>query len=1020
MAQRSKALHQTLPPNAPWQVRRIRAALVSLLLLTALLAAGILFLKYKLEALRTVVQAEVAARVGAKVEAGAILVNGVRGLRIDGLHMAIGVPQGPQVDFRCPATYLDLDLADLASGRVTLSRVRMDHAVFVVNRPEGAPWIPAGDGGGGMDEVVLPKGLAFRATGEGCRVKIKNVARGSDLELNDLDFDLSRLQDGVDFMGRIAGHVSDNREKPFQVNVRFASQEDFDVRLVSGPIDAADLNRLLPEPEPFVQSGAIRPQVRVSGFPNRAIVLSMEVPFNDVQLRGQPAFLAPATGVLTALASYDVPGRLLTFNSAQASSAQLGGRLQGTISFAQESPELALHLEATQIPADEIIDSVLAGQAAALEDVEVSFAPPYAVALDLTGPTTAPTFTALADVSGGSVKFKSRDAAMPSGSLTFSQLQLAYAPGAALPTGALNITGGTLAHAAYDVKVENISGSLRLDQKSIVLDPIQAQITGNTVVGRVRHDLAAGSTEFSLEGALSNLENTPLGSEIPDVKLAGEVGFRGNGSVTKERLSVDLDVDATRTRFDLEWWLRKPMGIGTSLKAVNITMIPGKSITLTGTAEVNTSTLNAAVEVKHVNSKWRLEAIRIKSDAVDVATLGRCFRIPYTASGGALRNASMDWRREGDPEKGRMITILADIDTIDLLARETTVPIHCADAHLEVVLDDRDLEKRLGLVKVRAKDAAIPPFKVKWLLPLKAEDPELDALYPPDDRVWTIDVGAETVELPPWQGTAFTCLVEDDNDKTVIQRYAATVGSGTLEGNYHQTKTDHTSELYAKWDGVPVSYLLRHLEMPEVLSGTSTGEYRSTADEDDPATTQGTGFFSVRDGRFSADALQAQFSEKMAKSTMQLPPSLKFDELKAGVQMGGDRVETKELLLSAEGIRVTGNGSFITSGDLDYAIAVAITPETALTIPILRDSFNLEGHRLTQSDIQLAFDIKGPIFDPDVKLTGLPGVGDTLVSGAAEVTSETMRIIDFPRQILLDLFKIGGGILGSGRQQRNP
>ncbi len=745
-APRSKILHEALPPNAPWQVRRIRAALVGLLLLTALLAAGILFLKFKLESLRTVVQAEISARVGANVEAGAILVNGVRGLRIDGLHIEVGAPGGPEVDFRCPATYLDLDIADLASGRLTISRVRLDNAVFVVTRPEGAPWIPASTGGSGMGPIALPAGLAFRATGENCRVRVKNVVRGSSLDLTNLNFDLSRLQDGADFMARIAGQLDEAGEKPFQVNVRFASEEDFDLRLVSGAVDAGDLNRLLAEPEPFVQSGSIRPQLRVSGFPNRAIVLSVEVPFEGLQLRGQPPFLQPASGALTALANYDVQTRLLTLNSAQAASEQLGGRLSGTVSFANESPELALHLEATQIPADEIIDTLLAGQTAALAAVDVAFSPPYAVALDLTGPVSAPTFTAMANVSSGKVTVKGKDAALPSGSLDFGQLELAYAPGAALPTGSLNITGGTLAHAAYGVTLENISGSLRLDEKAVVLDPIQAQITGNTIVGSVRHDIAAGATEFSLEGTVSHLENTPLGGEIPDVVLAGDIGLRGKGTLTKERLSVDLDVDATRTRFDLEWWLRKPAGIGTSLKAVNLTFIPNKSISITGTAEVNTSSLSAAVDVKHTGTRWRLEGIRLKSDAVDVATLGKCFRIPYTATGGALKNATMEWRREGDPEKGRIITILADIDAIQLLARDTEIPLRCEEAKLEVVLDDRDPLNTLGSVNVRAKDAFIPPFKVKWLLPIKAEDPALDALYPPDDRVWNIDVASDTVE----------------------------------------------------------------------------------------------------------------------------------------------------------------------------------------------------------------------------------------------------------------------------------
>jgi len=40
-------------------------------------------------------------------------------------------------------------------------------------------------------------------------------------------------------------------------------------------------------------------------------------------------------------------------------------------------------------------------------------------------------------------------------------------------------------------------------------------------------------------------------------------------------------------------------------------------------------------------------------------------------------------------------------------------------------------------------------------------------------------------------------------------------------------------------------------------------------------------------------------------------------------------------------------------------------------------------------------------------------VSVTLVSGAFEVGSDVTKIIDIPRQILVDLLKLGGGLVGA-------
>ena len=97
-------------------------------------------------------------------------------------------------------------------------------------------------------------------------------------------------------------------------------------------------------------------------------------------------------------------------------------------------------------------------------------------------------------------------------------------------------------------------------------------------------------------------------------------------------------------------------------------------------------------------------------------------------------------------------------------------------------------------------------------------------------------------------------------------------------------------------------------------------------------------------------------------------------------------------------------------------------PATAKGIPALRTYFNLDGMKHSQSNLKLAFHIFGARNSPKMELDGMPSVGDTILSGAVEVTTDVMKVVDLPRQILLDLFKIGGGIVGAGgrKSQGDP
>ncbi|MGC8844492.1 MAG: hypothetical protein ACP5QY_01445 [Candidatus Hydrogenedens sp.] len=129
--------------------------------------------------------------------------------------------------------------------------------------------------------------------------------------------------------------------------------------------------------------------------------------------------------------------------------------------------------------------------------------------------------------------------------------------------------------------------------------------------------------------------------------------------------------------------------------------------------------------------------------------------------------------------------------------------------------------------------------------------------------------------------------------------------------------------------------------------------------------------------------------------------------------MEKDLVKTPNVQFRSEGLQINGSGQFIIDGDMDYDLSVTLSPQLASQIAVIRDSFNIRGHQIIQNPIQLGFRVHGPSFSPKGQVKELPPLVVTLVSGAAEITTEAFRVIDIPRKILVDLLKLGGGVLGS-------
>ncbi len=999
-------------------------------MLTILFAGGVLFVKYKLGSLRETMQSRIETKLGGRLQVGALRVNGLRGFRVEGLEARLITPVGPIVEVAIPAVYVYIDLIDLLYGEVTIERLQVDDARVMIARPENGDWFKPSDKPLGDGDLEAIRKIGLRVTGSRCAIDIRNVVGDTHLRLDQIDFDLSHLASAAEINGTLSGLINGAGNKRLDLNLRFASPDDFDFRAQCGEITAEDVNVFLPAPKHIVQAGTVVPRVRLAGYPNKTLVLALDASFRGLSFRDQPEFFAPATGSLTALASYDIDSHLLSLATAKVNAEQLAGRLDGTISLAGPQPLFDLHLQADQVPFKEAFDYFLQGKSDRYGKLVIDLTEPYRVGAGLQGTPAAPIFSAEASVGAGRVAFTPKDARMPRADLKFGLMKIAWASGDPMPYGSFNITDGIIDQDDVGLHASKVSGTLLLKETSVALDPVSAELTGNAFVGRASYDLEAQKGEFSVTGALREAEKTPLG-EIDDFAVAGTVNAHCDGELSKDRLLFVSDLDLTQAQVDFDWWLRKPIGVGAVIKGLKVEMFPNKRFTIHGEGAIDATKLKADFEFSWTNKKWMSQNITFVLDPVDAATAGKCLRIPYTAGGGTGKNFVIEWKRKNNLPKDNTVHVAGDFNEATFVANDTSVPIHGKDLHVDVMVDV-SATRESGVVLVKAGEAEIPPLDVKWLLPLRPENPspaEAEAKKKrkkkddddgPEKReaTWVFNLDGDALEMAPWKGTKFKGVAFDDPNASGLRSFSAEVDGGKIEGNFRVERGDNVAEMNARWDKIPASYLCQHLKFPDLLDGTASGHVHYTQDNDDPSTLKGAGAFEIINGRFSADFLAKQLKDQLKSDKAVLPPSLEFSHFSADVELNGDTISPRNILLKGAGITVTGEGQYVSDGDMHFMLKASITPETAQRMPILLRSFNITGHQLTRNNIELAFDISGPTFHPSSAVTGLPSVGVTLVSGAGEVASEAIKVIDAPRQILIDLIKIFGGIVGPGSKNQ--
>lgn len=988
-------------------------------MVSGLLAAVTLFVEYRLESLRQMVLEAAQSHIGVGLDADSIAAAGVRGIRIDDLQLDFSPEQGPIASIRVPTTYIYIDIIGLLYGELNIDRIELDHARLRVRRVPGNAWYNPQDptffaSKGGQ---ILSMG-AFRVLGKQCTLQVDNVVRDTALSINELDFDVYRVPHSKHILATASGLLNNQEHSRFDGSLIYTSPRDFELKVESSRLTTADVNVFLPASKQLVQTGAAQPKARIVAYPDMTLMVWLETTFENLTIRDHPPFLRPATGTLEVLASYNTVSRELTLNSASAESAQIGvGKLSGYISLEKEIPQFDIHIESSRLPLAEILDLAVTGNLQDHGKLDVRLAEPYEVSLDLTGTIEEPRIAASANAAGGTLAFVPQDDRFPKAEIVLDDVEGTWDSREKIARAALTVADGNVSLDKYGVDIQNIAGLVRLEDRALQIQPLNFVFQGNALVGGLSYSFAEKTGSASLNGALANLEKTPLADAIRDTALSGTATLKASADLRPEHTTAEFSVELTQAQVDYKWFFSKPAGLGATLHG-KADLTPGEKVALNGQIRMAETIVDADMYLTKPGPKWSLQHALLSADKADIGTIAKCLQLPYEFRGSALQTASYDWTRDNVEPTEWHATLECEVEELHMLPTGIETPHVMKDTSVRLALT-RGGNPSTGELWLHAADASTPPFGVKWFNPVKCP-PELIDRFPPVPRDWTFHMQADHLVAPPWEGTAFSGEAHFTETEVGLREFQATVGEqGSVKGQYALSRAENAYETTFVWESIPASPLLKHLKFPDILEGTASGNVTYSLDRDDPHTLRGQGRFDIAAGRFNADFLLAQFKGKLQESASMLPPSLEFDRLGAQVSFVNDEVTTEDIRLLAEGIEITGDGSYITGGEMDYDIKLAIAPDTAERIPVLRDNFTLQGYRLANRDLELEFHINGPTLRPKSELASLPSPSITLVSGALETTSEVVQVLDLPRKILLDVFKIGAGIVGGRKPPEN-
>ena len=1022
-------------PGTPARRLSISIALAAFVCAGVLCALGALFLKSRLDEAHTLTMNALRNRIGVEFNFDTLRTEGLRTLHITNVHVAAPIPGLGKASVDVEALRLRFSISDILRGQVVVSEVAVQggHAVLeMTSRGErqslsSVPREPF------TFPVHLPK---ITLLGNDCSMEVRLAGLEQPMLVQNLQFELSSLPEAPLLSGNLEALLSYKEETTGIALSGHYKPDSFEGQAEIARISADAVRHFAALPEGL--SGETALSVHAWGNPAQRAHAEIKITAAHLNYPGLPVPIEDMDASIAALLRWDGDSRRLDVVEGTVLTPLARIAMRGGMDFQPSPPVLDLSAVITDIPVESLLPQFMPEAVAKLGKVEVAFPEHAEAQLAISGALSKPEINARLLVPALNIAFNPADKQLPKASLQLAGGDFTWKNFAGVPEGTINISDGSVASAAFGVDATGLAGTVTLDKAGIALRPFVASISGKPFSGEARYELPSGNLVFAASGMLTAIEKTPLYNITHGLYIEGDVGFIASGSYARDgKITLKASADVTRGMVAFEWWLRKPIGVGANIKDLELVITPGKTMAIQGEAFVEDTHVLATFDYRYYQGKWKNHHIRVDLPVLEVNSAGKCFNIPYTATGGTCRDGFYERRAAGTHVDDNIATVGGFFEHVVFLADGGETPLVCRDAQVAVTLTSiKDVENTAELT-LHTAEAHVPPFTETWLLPLGSDDPQYTDEYAlhyfkEDDerrkaqgttsvpRPWTHNLSSDVITVPPWEGRNFSARLHTNDDGTFFDFFRAEVGEGSLEGTYTHKKEDNVVELNATWDSIPAKYLIRHLELPEILAGTCSGKASHVVDQDDPRTTMRTeGDFTIVDGHFLGDALREAFQHAFSDSFAALhPAALRFDKVTSDLRIEGDHIYTDNLTLHSQGMSIKGSGVWVMEGDLDYRIDIAVSPDLADQLPVLRDSFNVQGFRMTQRDIELGFHLTGPTFSPTGQLAGLPPMAVTVVSGAAEMTSEAMRFLDTPRQMLMSIFRVGGGILGATRTQQ--
>lgn len=991
-------------------------------------AVGALLFKYRLEDARAFSMDTVREYVGIDFSFDDLRTEGLRTLEVTGLRLSFPLPGLGKGTLNITMLQLRLSPAELLRGRVAVGEADIQGARLLLELDPVEKHVenaaPVG--------TLLTKLPHLVLKGTECVVEIRSGTLQYPVMVRDLAFLLANQPGEASLSGNIRASLAyEEANADIALQGKYLTGGGFDVNLAVDGLTQDGLTPFINLPKGV--KGAMRCTVHAWGAPEQQVTADVLVDAEGVTYPGLPVPVENSDASINGLAQWNAGESVLVIRDCKAQTSLAEVILGGTFDLRKKPAQMELTAAITGLAVEDLVPKLLPESLNAAGKLKVALPENMEVHLAASGPVDKPDLSARLLIPRAEIAFAPANKKLPGGNLVLTQGDFLLNDFSGLPAGSATLSGGKVTSKTYGMEAEDVLGTLVLDGSRISISPLTAMISGERFAGTVSYELPEGLLTFDLDGRLVDIEKTPFHNPARLLWIEGDIGFRIGGTWSRGgSLKINAAADVTRGMVAYEWWLRKPAGVGATIQSLDVTMTPGKKMEITGEACIEDTHLRGAFTFHPHKGKWVNEHIRLDIPHLEVNSAGKCIYIPYTATGGSCKEGFYEWKAAGKQPGDNISTLGGVFDYVSFLADGGTTPLTCQDAQVSVILTNIKDGERSAELTVHAREAHVPPFSETWLLPMGSTDPEHADTYtlknleqnPDSDkegpRPWVYKLSADTITAPPWEGRNFVAEVYSNEKETGFNFYRAEVGAGKIEGTYLQEKADNVVHLKGSWESIPVAYIIRHLELPEILEGDASGSISYVMDQDDPRTTlRAEGQFNVGNGHFLADALRNTFKHALSDSLADLHPgALQFDTVSSDVRIEGDHIYTDNLMIQSTGMTIKGNGVWVMEGDMDYRIDIAVHPDMADQIPILRDSFNVEGFRMTQKDIELGFHITGPTFSPTGELAGLPPMGVTLVSGAAEMTGEAMKLLDTPRQMFLSIFRIGGSILGATKTQQ--